>query len=348
MSDLRDLLAVPAALKVQLRAANPINVQPKHAGTRLQLEKWLGKAAPAEQAVRWDADAPFGAGQAVGQHYDFAMAARLSDDLQLDELRCLELIAQVVLQPEVRRLVEEERELGAGTIELVDSPYYAALELFYLERGFLTRALKELMVLAHPASQALSADAKADLRSTVARELLDGGALARGLASSLVALTQSLRQTEPKTAGADTWPLVRRREFLRSERLQVAEALFYACHSFGVEGCGPALPGLLVAAAKALALDQAFFDAKGPTELDDGDDRPGLVRCLGLVLLALMHVLESDLPAAATHDLRRQLGVDLAGDGVALWESEGAGSGPGDDVSGAFLKILAARNCVPF
>lgn len=337
-------------LEAQLCAANPINVQPKHPATRVQLERWLSKQAPPEQAVHWDADAPFAAGQVVGQHYDPAMVRQLSDDLELDELRCLELIAQVVLKPEVRRIIEEELDLGAGVIESIDSPYYAALELFYLERGFLMRSLKELMIQSHSNSQTLSLEAKAELRQSLTQSLLQGGALAEGLRKTLVLLTHELRKTDPKAAGNNTAALVRRREFLRSERLHAAETLFFLCHSFGVEGCGPSLPEMLVAAMKDLSLDQAFFDpSRGSTpstQQEDFDDRPGLVRCLGLLELALMHVLEKELPPAAANTFRTKLGLGLSGDEMVAWEGESGGSGPGDEVSWLNCPYLASNSCL--
>jgi hypothetical protein len=342
VSDVQNLATCVTQLEAQLRAANPINVQPKHPATRLQLEKWLNKESPPEQAVHWDADAPFAAGQVVGQHYDPAMVKQLSDDLELDELRCLELIAQVVLKPEVRRIIEEELDLGAGVIESIDSPYFAALELFYLERGFLMRSLKELMIQSHPNSQTLSHEAKAALRTSLTQSLLQGGALAEGLRKTLVLLTHELRKTDPKVAGNNTAALVRRREFLRSERLHAAETLFFLCHSFGVEACGPSLPELLVAATKDLALDQAFFDpsrgaSAAPPQQDDFDDRPGLVRCLGLLQLALMHVLEKELPTAAASAFRAKLGLDLSGDEMVPWEGEAGSSSTGDEASWIFF-----------
>ena len=106
--------------RAQLEACNPAAWPPRNPSLRAQLEAWMGQTAGAA-AVNFDPDAPLvsglcGPGLKVPLNvYVFEDVCLLADELNLDELRCIELMAQSSV-PRWQELIEHRLELNAGAV----------------------------------------------------------------------------------------------------------------------------------------------------------------------------------------------------------------------------------------
>ena len=314
-ADVAGLRELISQHKDQLRGADPTNVARRHPGTRQQLTAWFARQGP---AVRWDDDAPppCKPGTDIPRWFQMESVSRLSDGLQLDEVRCLELVL-VAQEPELLRVVEDEQGLGHCNLAHRDDMYAAASEFFYMERSAMSKVLHDLLQGCHEHS-ILDPATRTELRRIVDEMLLRGhDGLAASLPQALVKLTAHIRELgNCQDEGA-----VRRRVWLRRERMLLGEALFFLYQAFprGSEESGP--PGVekLVECCKALALDDSFFQdpPKSHDEPDDFDDRPGIVRALQMAVLSAMHSMPK---IRSTEALQQLLGL-TSSDGLLPWES---------------------------
>jgi hypothetical protein len=271
--------------------------------------------------VKWDVDSPIRPGERIDPDlYDYAIVQRLSEDLDLDEKRALELVAQVA-KVDNRRWLEERLGMVPGEFDAGNDIYVPALHLFYLERGALSKVLLALAQTVHAKSTA-NDQTREETRRLIHSTLLEGNdPLPQSLPDVLVTLTKKLRDM----AGNSGFAASLRRRFLRQERQQLAETLFYLTLSFPPK---LASQSALVKAAKELSLTDPMQTAPSDADLaDEVDDRAGISRTTATLLLTLAHSLgerEAQLAVtSALSSLENELGLVREGGQVSVtpWQA---------------------------